>query len=146
MILLDDVELSLDYNLLKLIVSLENNNLDIISPIMSSGSTNSFHKNFMTLFGSQDLLIKNEVSIVKTNYIELFNYIMKCSSFYKYLDLLNEHIKWMWGIDYILFDQSFQLGIYVESNFIHHFSSSNPSSDAFDELGKFFLIYIYKNI
>ncbi len=120
-ILLDDIELSIDIDLNKIIKNLEYYNLDIISPILDK--TSAFSHNIMV---QNNMCDKTKIRL--TGFIELFCYIMSIDGYIKWYNLLDKNSCWLWGIDLALYHQGIKCGILEGITMHHHIKgeSYNP--------------------
>jgi len=145
MILLDDIELVENYNIDNMIFMLEQLNLDIISPSLTSDSKHTWD------FMLENDNYKNKLRIV--NFCECFCYLMTKKSYIKYYSLLDEETYWLWGIDMILYNMGFKMGIYNEYKIHHHFKSEsyhphlpNPFEEMEKKYKKFPKIQYHENL
>ena len=97
LILLDDVQLSNNVKLSKMVEYLNEFSFDIISPCLTANSKYQF--NYMLHTSN------NENALFVTSACELFCYFMKSKTFkLKYSKYINETNPWMWGIDMMLYN------------------------------------------
>lgn len=95
-LLLDDIKLDQNFNLHNIITIQDENNFDIISPCLSPES--KYSHAFMLRDDAYKTTVRN------VNFLEFFMYIFnpKNDAYCKWYNILNKHVKWLWGIDYIL--------------------------------------------
>lgn len=104
MLILDDIELDLNFNLDKLIKIYEKEEFNILSPCLSKDS--QFNREFML---ENDEKYGDKIRIV--NFIEYFCYLMNIENYKVYYDLLDKNCFWLWGIDTCLDKYFSKLGI-----------------------------------
>jgi hypothetical protein len=145
MILLDDIELTEGYNIDNMIFMLEQLSLDIISPSLTQDSKYTWE------FMLENNDYNNKLRIV--NFCECFCYLMTQESYIKYYSLLDEKTYWLWGIDMILYNMGFKIGIYNEYKIIHHFKSEsyhpylpNPFNEMEEKYRKYPKIKYFQNL
>jgi hypothetical protein len=145
LVLLDDIELVEGYNIDNMIFMLEELSLDIISPSLTSNSKYTWE------FMLENNNYKNKLRIV--NFCECFCYLMSQESYIKYYSLLDKETYWLWGIDMVLYNMGFKMGIYNEYKINHHFKSEsyyphlpNPFEEMEKKYKKFPKIYSYENL
>lgn len=115
MILLDDIELSDNFNIDTIIKNLDFYQLDIISPILDKTSEYS-HEH---MINKQDFN-ENFNKIRITPFLELFCYIMNKNGYEKWYNLLDEKSCWLWGIDLSLYHKNIKCGL-MEGVTMHHY-------------------------
>ena len=97
LILLDDVQLSNNVKLSKMVEYLNEFSFDIISPCLTANSKYQFNYMLQTP--------NNENVLFITNACELFCYFMKFKTFkLKYSEYINDKNPWMWGMDMMLYN------------------------------------------
>jgi 3,5-epimerase/4-reductase len=119
-LMLDDIILQDNFNLTKALHILKSNNLDLISPSLT---TDSIHSHIETLIDSDYKNNKNKIGRV-CNFIEFFLYIIPSTSYEKYYSLFNQNTKWMWGMDFCM-DNLLKMCILDNMNMKHCLSSHN---------------------
>jgi hypothetical protein len=120
-ILLDDIEIVKGFNLDNIIHILKELSLDIISPSLT------FNSEYSWGFMLERNEYKDKLRIV--NFCECFCYIMTKDAYNKYYNILDNETYWLWGIDMILYNLGFKLGIYNEYKIHHHFKSASYRKD-----------------
>lgn len=102
--LLDDVEIHPYFNMKNVIKIYTRNEIDILGfPLtLESPTTHSF------MYVKEDYNRQN-MPLLKVNFIELFCYFMCTKVFHRYKKLFNELTYWLWGIDLILYPSGFKL-------------------------------------
>ena len=115
--ILDDVEIKyLDINeMIKVKVA---NSIKIISPKVS----NAFHSYMHTS--------EPENSLILTNRLELFCYLMTPADFAKYATMNSIENKYMWGVDILFGPLNVKTAIYNKFEVVHRLSSTNGGDDA----------------
>jgi protein-tyrosine-phosphatase len=116
-IMLDDISICENFDVNKIIEIYNHNDLDIISPTLTTDS--EFSYSFML----QNKIYGDLLRI--TNYCEYFLYIMKRDSYAKYWNLLDEKSFWGWGLDLSLYLRDLKLGLLNEFNIKHHYKNKN---------------------
>lgn len=136
-LMLDDIELSDNFNIDKMIKIYNDNSLDILSPSLTKDSKFS-HKGFML----ENDLFRGYLRIV--NFCEYFFYIMNIKSYNKYWNLFDEKTYWLWGIDLCLDKQEFKMGIFNDFKIKHYYISENynknlpnPHIEMYDKINKY---------
>ena len=136
-ILLDDVELCDHFDIHDYVRMLDESKCDIIQP--------AYHpsKNY-TSFPHQYLRNPHNAEYRKTNFLELFFYLMTSDAYRRYHQLILPRTKYMWGIDYILFHKGFSLAITDKYHFLHHFVGNNDDMNKkMDELNTMFNTHVH---
>jgi hypothetical protein len=116
-LMIDDVELSDNFNIDEMIKIYNNNSLDILSPSLTKDSKFS-HNGFML---ENDLFV-GYLRIV--NFCEYFFYIMNIDVYNRYWTLFDDKTYWTWGIDLCLDIQGFKMGIINDYKVKHYYSDS----------------------
>lgn len=145
-LMLDDIELSDNFNIDEMINIYNDNNLDILSPSLTKDSKFS-HNGFML----ENEKFEGKLRIV--NFCEYFLYIMSIESYTRYWNLFDEKTYWLWGIDLCLDKQGFKMGIINDFKIKHYYISEsynsslpNPHIEMYDKINKYGRINEMKNL
>lgn len=96
------------------------NTFDIVSPVLTLNSRYSHNSMLHN---------KSHIgSICEVNFIELFFYVMKTSSYEKYHNILDENSRWLWGIDTALHLHNFKLALIHDYQITHYVQNSKPDN------------------
>jgi hypothetical protein len=136
-LMLDDIELSDNFNIDEMIKIYNDNNLNILSPSLTKDSKFS-HNGFML----ENERFESALRIV--NFCEYFLYIMNMESYTRYWSLFDEKTYWLWGIDFCLYKQGFKMGIVNDFKIKHYYISEsynsnlpNPHMEMYDKIHKY---------
>jgi hypothetical protein len=145
-LMLDDIELSDNFNIDEMIKIYDYNKLDILSPSLTKDSKFS-HNGFML----EDEKFEGCLRIV--NFCEYFFYLMNIKSYQKYYKLFDKKTYWLWGIDLCLDKQGFKMGILNNFKIKHYYISEsynstlpNPHIEMYDKINKYGKISESKNL
>lgn len=111
LVLLDDIELSANVNIDKIIVNYTKYKYDILSPILTPTSYYS-HPHMLQRF--------TEPVIVNPPFVEFFCYLMNPNGYRKWYNLFNEKSCWLWGIDLAQRPQNIRVGMIQHMTMHHH--------------------------
>lgn len=144
MILLDDVTLHPEMNMSEFLSGLET--YDIISPSLSHDSALSH--------GFMLQQVENAHKLAQEcNFIELFSYTMKGTTFEKYYNLFDKNTAWCWGIDLCLHVQGFRLALCHKWPMKHYFKGISygnggpcPWYEMNQNIARYGRVYCMKNI
>jgi len=120
-LMLDDIELSNNFNIDEMVEVYNNNNLNILSPSLTKDSKYSYS------FMLENDSFKGYLRI--TNFCEYFFYFMDVNSYNKYWSLFDENTYWLWGIDLCLDNQGFKMGILNDFKIKHYYISESYNSN-----------------
>ena len=92
--ILDDIELSSDFNLHSLLnkFKLKNNKIDIITPVIINDGWKHLSK----------YINNKNIKYYTSTIVEFFMYIMKPSTLYKYLNCFDNDFHTFWGYDFLI--------------------------------------------
>jgi hypothetical protein len=145
-LMLDDIELSDNFNIDEMIKLYNDNNLDILSPSLTKDSKYSHHG-----FMLEKDIFKGKLRIV--NFCEYFLYLMNIKSYNNYFNLFDEKTYWLWGIDMCLYNQGFRMGIINDYKIKHYYISEsykknlpNPYIEMYDKERKYGKINKMENL
>jgi hypothetical protein len=113
MLILDDIELSSEFNMDRIVRNLDGHNLDVLSPMISSSSKSFWNYMVQPADCGQDI-------IRRVKAIEFFCYIFSRRSYAKYHCLLDEETAWMWGIDFAMHKHGIEMGMLEGVTMLHH--------------------------
>jgi hypothetical protein len=116
-LLLDDIELSDNFDTDRIIKNLEFYKLDLISPILDRTSKYS-----------HIIMVQNNECQVdklrKTGFVEFFCYLMTIEGYKKWYNLLDNRACWLWGIDFSMYYKGITSAL-LEGITMHHHIISN---------------------
>lgn len=121
MLMLDDITLDPQTNITDLIQYQLHANYDVLSPSLTPHS--------MLSHGIMVQRFDMAGCTRRTNFLELFLYLMTPAAYEKYLSLFDDDTAWTWGLDLCLHVQGFRLGIVDRWPITHHFKQSTYSPD-----------------
>jgi hypothetical protein len=137
-IMLDDIILPDDFTLLELMRLQDQLSLDIISPSLTKDSKYSY------MFMLEDEKYNSHVRVV--NFLEYFFYLFKTdtvedmNTYKKFHTLFDSETKWMWGIDYAIYNVlNLKLGIVNDLKIKHCYIGSDEgrgTNQAMDEFNR----------
>ena len=114
----DDILLSTNFNIDKMLSIYNDNELNILSPSLTKDSK-CYHNGFML---ERDEF-KGKLRI--TNFCEYFFYVMDLKSYTRYYQLFDNKTYWLWGIDLCLDIKAFKMGILNDFKIKHHYISES---------------------
>lgn len=120
-LIMDDVLLSDNINIDKMIEVYKNNNLNILSPALTNDSE-TFHR-----FMIKDEYYKECLRI--TNFSEFFFYLMDIKSYERYYKTYDEKTYWTWGIDMCISLLGLKIGILNHYTVKHFFKGVGYNED-----------------
>jgi hypothetical protein len=125
--LIEDIELSSNINIDKMINIYQKFNLNILSPSMTKDS--KINHSFMV----ENDIYNNVIRIV--NFCEWFFYLMDKNSYIKYWNILDKDSKWLWGLDLCLYNLGFNMALINDYKMKHHYSTSDIyNKNKFEEM------------
>lgn len=127
MILLDDVEIVGEFDADRAHRTLLQEDLHILSPTLDRRSV-SCHKFMFRLWSTAASTFR------RTNYAELFFYIMTFRGYTRWHALLDPDTRFLWGIDMILFPMGVRIGVSEELMVRHHISSKLEKSPFYHQM------------
>ena len=138
MILLDDVELVDGFHIGRMYRTLLVHDLHILSPVIDRSSA-SGHKFMFALWPPSERVFR------RTNYAEMFFYMMTVHGYRKWHALLHPMTVFMWGIDMILYPRGLRIGIDETFTVQHHFCSKLSGSPHYRKMQAELRMYSSKN-
>lgn len=138
MILLDDVELMDGFHTNRMYDTLLVHDLHLISPIIDRSSV-SGHKFMFRLWPQRERVFR------RTNYAEMFFYMMTVNGYRKWHGALHPQTVYMWGIDMILFPRGVRIGIDETFSIRHHICSKLTGSPHYRRMQAELRMYSSRN-
>jgi hypothetical protein len=132
LMILDDIELNSSFDLQRMIYSYNKYKFDILSPVLTLDSQYSH---------LQMLEDTSPINSIRTStFIELFCYLMDPCVYKKYYQFYDENSKFCWGIDLLLYEYKFKLGLINDVLMKHHYKGiSYENINPYEEMRNVFI-------
>ena len=133
-LMLDDIEIQPDFNLNRIMCMQDKFNFDIMSPLLTTNS--EINHDHMVTRNNLD-----KESVIHTDFIEFFMYIMKpdSSSYATWLSCFDQQTKAMWGLDMIMSTVfGLKLGLANSMTIKHMFKGGSKSVGGREEMIRLF--------